>query len=189
MTDELWFQIISESFYLPDESGIPWWKTRPSNHFLTQQGASLFNSVYALKPAGTTSRKDGRRAILFRHGSKKIRVLGYQIVWALTHGRKPELQIDHKDQNPTNDKPDNLRLATNVQNQGNSGPPSHNTSGVKGVRWDKKNQNWKAQISIGNKNQHIGCYPSIALAAEAYRAKAIAHFGEDFACFSSKGQS
>ena len=40
----------------------------------------------------------------------------------------------------------NLRLATNGQNQANRPKPTRNTSGYKGVSWDKRARRWKTEI-------------------------------------------
>ena len=49
--------------------------------------------------------------------------------------------IDHRDTNPLNNQRVNLRSATRSQNSANTGKSKNNTSGYKGVHWDKKNKN------------------------------------------------
>ena len=65
--------------------------------------------------------------------------------WAMANGYKKNLTIDRRD-NSGDYKPSNCRWVTQsvqVQNQGLS---TKNTSGVKGVCWDKSRQKWKMAI-------------------------------------------
>lgn len=186
MTDELWLKIISECFFLPDDSGVPYWKSRPLEHFCSDRYMRTANSRQGLKPAGDTSRADGRRRVkVFCYG-QSMRVYGYHIVWALTHGCRPTSEIDHRDRDPTNDRPDNLRLATHQQNIGNVAVPRHNTSGVKGVSWRSDREAWRAYIKIDGKYKHLGHFTSKSDAQDAYAAAAVKHFGKDFACMESQ---
>ncbi len=52
----------------------------------------------------------------------------------------------------------------------------NNTSGCKGVCWDKKNQNWKAYIYFQNKRYHLGSYKDINLAIKARKAAEKKYF-------------
>lgn len=58
----------------------------------------------------------------------------------------PEGDIDHRDCNGLNNIRSNLRRATRTQNLGNRGKTRLNTSGFKGVTWDKNRNKWKMQI-------------------------------------------
>src|SRR5690606_34267486 len=53
-------------------------------------------------------RKDNRRYIKTPYG----RFFEHKLVWLMVYGHLPEKQIDHIDQDPTNNKIENLRLAT-----------------------------------------------------------------------------
>lgn len=43
----------------------------------------------------------------------------------------------------------------------------NNTSGVKGVSWDKEKQKWRAQINFQRKNIYLGCFGTLEAAAKA----------------------
>ena len=65
----------------------------------------------------------------------------------------PENQkcVDHIDNNKKNNKLTNLRFATSRENNQNASLSSKNTSGTKGVSWNKKAMKWTAQIKINGK--------------------------------------
>ena len=57
------------------------------------------------------------------------------------------IQVDHKDQNKTNNKLSNLRLLTNAEQQLNTKVRSNCKSGHRGVFFDKKGNKWRAYIA------------------------------------------
>ncbi len=69
--------------------------------------------------------------------------------------------MDHIDNNRLNNKLNNLRWASHQENQMNSSISSKNTSGVKGVYYDKTRNKWVAQISIDGTMKNIGRYDNI----------------------------
>ena len=82
--------------------------------------------------------------------------------------------VDHIDNNPLNNKIENLRPATISQNAYNARLKSTNKSGVKGVSWDKKSNKWRAQCSLNGKAQLLGFYDKLSDAkvmVEKYRNK------------------
>jgi hypothetical protein len=100
----------------------------------------------------------------------------------LIMGDPPGLQIDHKD----NEKPDhgldnqssNLRVCTNSGNSKNRGKSSNNTSGYKGVSWDKQKNKWVAQITFDGQHRVIGFFTTAESAAHAYDTAAKKYHGE-----------
>jgi len=86
--------------------------------------------------------------------------------------------IDHKDNNRTNNHIDNLRWATKRENVINSKISSKNSSGYKGVSYDKKNNKWKARININGVNTFLGYYVEKNDAIEARKLKANMTLGE-----------
>lgn len=51
----------------------------------------------------------------------------------------------------------------------NGKPPKNNTSGVRGVFWNKRRHKWQAQIKFQGKNRFLGYFDDLADAAEARR--------------------
>ena len=96
----------------------------------------------------------------------------HRIIWKMHYKTEPPEIIDHKDQNKLNNRIDNLREATKEQNQQNRVKNKNNTSGVKGVFWDKTKNKWLVQIRANGKANHLGRYSdkseAISVAKEAY---------------------
>jgi hypothetical protein len=86
-------------------------------------------------------------------------------------------QVDHApDHNGLNNQKSNLRT-TKDKNQRNAQLSRANTSGFKGVSWDKKKRKWVAQIRY-IKNRFLGYFATAELAAKAYDAAALKYYGE-----------
>jgi len=86
--------------------------------------------------------------------------------------------VDHIDRNGLNNQRSNLRICTKSQNGISRPAQSNNTSGYKGVTWDKTRKKWKAQIMLNQKGIFIGRFNTPEEAATAYDKKAIEIFGE-----------
>ena len=56
------------------------------------------------------------------------------------------MEIDHIDGDKTNNRLENLQLADHYQNMHNHPKLKTNTSGVKGISWNKSNNRWDARI-------------------------------------------
>ena len=90
-------------------------------------------------------------------GYLRVRVNGvyhsvHRVVWAMTHGHWPDHDLDHIDGNRLNNSPSNLRKSTQALNMRNTARRSDNTSGVRGVSWDKQRGMWRARIEVAGKS-------------------------------------
>ena len=95
----------------------------------------------------------------------------HRFVWAVGTGAWPKGHIDHINGIRNDNRFCNLREATQAENnQNHHGMRSNNTSGVKGVHFDKKRGKWLAQISANRKHVHLGRFDTIEQATEAIRA-------------------
>jgi hypothetical protein len=85
------------------------------------------------------------------------------------YGFMPEY-VDHADNNRTNNRIENLRECTNQQNSFNAQISKNNTSGVKGVSWDKSRNKWQSKTMFGRKTVHLGRFNTIDEAAIAIKS-------------------
>lgn len=113
----------------------------------------------------------------------RVRVFGirykvHQIVWCIKTGTWPTTHIDHRDLNPKNNRWDNLRSASRMENSANSHRRRGNQSGFKGVIWDGSSNRWKAQLRTGGRNYNLGRYACPEEAHAAYCRAAVEQFGE-----------
>jgi hypothetical protein len=82
----------------------------------------------------------------------------HRIIFLYHHGYIPENDVDHIDQNPLNNRIENLREVSHSCNMRNSKMRVDNTSGIKGVYFHKQTQKWMARIDINNKTSFIGVF-------------------------------
>ena len=81
----------------------------------------------------------------------------HRVIFLYAFGYLPEHQVDHISRDRLDNRPCNLREVTPQCNTRNTGVGSKNTSGVKGVSWNKCGRKWRTQIVVG-KQQHLGFY-------------------------------
>ena len=86
--------------------------------------------------------------------------------------------VDHVNGNGLDNRRANLRQATNQQNSQNRGLSSINTSGYKGVGFDRRRRKWRAYIHVDGRQRHLGYFTTAPEAAAAYDIAAIEHFGD-----------
>jgi hypothetical protein len=80
--------------------------------------------------------------------------------------------VDHINGNGLDNRRANLREATKRQNGWNRGPNRANTSGFKGVTWNKACRSWQAKITVGGASSYLGLFARAEEAAVAYDAAA-----------------
>lgn len=102
----------------------------------------------------------------------------HRLAWLIMMDKWPEFEIDHRDTNRSNNRWKNLRCATQSQNLCNRRRQKNNTSGFKGVSWDKINKNWQANIHLNGRLVHLGRLDSPKEAHTVYCKKALQFRGE-----------
>lgn len=89
----------------------------------------------------------------------------------------PDQRIDHKNRNPYDNRKENLRLATQLQNVVNRGVRSDNKSGYKGVV-QRPSGKFVAHVKHGGKQINVGTHDTAEEAAIAYNRKSLELYGE-----------
>lgn len=168
-TPEMLRQVLR---YEPD-TGKLFWLRRPRDMFVSKRGCSTWNARFASKEAMT--------AISGGYHVGKVNYklcMAHRVIWALVHGHWPENDIDHINGYRADNRLANLREATRSQNNVNSGVRADNTSGFKGVHFNKQQGKWQAQVYRNGKSKHLGFFVAAAEAGKAYQEAAKRVYGE-----------
>lgn len=129
--------------YIPHSSGLQWKASRSPWLNGTVAGSINSRGYWVVSIGGV---------------KKKTHV----IVWEMHHGPTPQgFLIDHKDGDKLCNLIENLRPATRSQNCWNAAKPKTNTSGHKGICWNKKSQLWQVQIKVNRRPIYGGCFQTI----------------------------
>lgn len=94
------------------------------------------------------------------------RIFAHRVAWLLHYGEWPEGIVDHKNGDRSDNRIENLRLATPSQNAANAKLYKTNTSGFKGVS-ERSPGKFRAYIYKDKKMIRLGQYST---AEEAYQA-------------------
>jgi len=91
------------------------------------------------------------------NGYKQVSVDGFiyythRVVWLINYGAWPKL-IDHINHNPGDNRLENLRECTHVENATNRSLNKNNSSGYHGVCWCNFTSRWQAYIWIDGKQK------------------------------------
>lgn len=108
---------------------------------------------------------------------KNVMIKQHRIIFVMFHKKIP-FYVDHIDGNPSNNRIENLREATAIENLRNSRKQLRNTSGTKGVFWHKRKQKWIASCSVNGKLHHIGYFEDKEKAKDAIQSFRKIHHGE-----------
>ena len=145
----------------------------PGTGVFTRKPTESFNpKVRAGEPAGYLS-PDGY--VYIRVLRKKY--LAHRLAWFYMNGHWPS-EIDHANGTKNDNRICNLRESTRSQNMANTIKPKHNSSGVKGVCYDKTNRKWLAYVVVNKRMRNLGRFDSFDEAVEKRKAEAERVFGE-----------
>lgn len=125
------------------------------------------------KESGSSAHLQGYRIISIKNAN----YYAHRLIWKMFNNEEHGF-IDHIDQDPSNNKIENLRLISQSQNLHNTGNPKNNTSGVKGVSWNKKCNKWCAYIMIDNKTTYLGLHIDFNKACQARKKAELKYFPE-----------
>lgn len=156
---------VRKYFSYNPETGEIRWVSRVRSHFPNRRAGCPM--------------PDGRRVVILRGK----RMYTSRLAWFLTYGQWPMQRVDHIDGNPGNDALSNLRLATASQNSANHHHRNkwHNPAypGASFKPYSRPaSRPWIAQIYVGGKRKHLGCFASAAEASDVYKAAHLQVYGE-----------
>jgi hypothetical protein len=109
-----------------------------------------------------------------RKGGKKINIFMHCEIL----GHPDGMETDHINCNKLDDRKSNLRICTNSQQRQNCPIRKDNTSGFKGVSFNKDVRKWEAYINCNRVRTRLGFHDSPEEAAYAYDNMARKLFGE-----------
>jgi hypothetical protein len=101
----------------------------------------------------------------------------HRIIWKMMTGDDPSDTVDHKNNDPRDNRWSNLRIANETQQKWNRGLQSNNKSGYRGVSLHM-NGRYQARINDGRTYKHLGLFDTPKEASEAYQAAARMLHGE-----------
>lgn len=130
--------------------------------------------------AGKNGRTYYARGRITQSDGTIIRVEMHRIILSQMIGRPlaDHEYTDHVNGNGLDNRDENLRLSTFIQNMQNKRPELNKKSKYKGVAWHEKAGKWRAYITCNKKVIFLGFYAIEEQAARAYNKKALELFGE-----------
>ncbi len=108
--------------------------------------------------------------------------LAHRVAWALHYGCWPAVPLDHRNTTKNDNRIDNFRLASVTENNRNRPKQSNNTSGYKGVTFNKAAQKYHAKIMRDKKCISLGYFNDPIEASIAYK-NAAKEYHHEFARF------
>lgn len=125
-----------------------------------------------------TNLKTGNVVGWHHSGYLRTYVLGkkyylHRLVWLYVFGRFPDHEIDHINNDRSDNRFTNLREATREQNLRNKPVRCDNQTGLKGVEFIKKLNKYRAVISFRGVRRRLGTFATAEQASEAYKQEAL----------------
>lgn len=134
-------------------------------------------SHVARRPWDVAGRKNEKGYTIIDIESRQFRA--HRLAWLYVHGRWPSDQLDHRNGDRSDNRLVNLRDATNKENHENFALSRGNTSGYRGVSWDKNRQKFTAKVVHHGKTINVGRFDTAEEAGAAAAAKRAELFTHD----------
>ena len=150
------------------------------DNYLVSNFGNVKNSKTNKIMSPATHRYGYKRITLCKNGNCKNFYIHRLVALAFLENIDNKKVIDHIDNNPANNNVKNIRWATSKDNCYNQDKRITNTSGFKGVTFNKPSNKYQANIRINGKKKHLGLFKSAEEASKAYEAKAKEIHGEFF---------
>lgn len=166
-------EYIRENLRYDPETGYLWW-IKESDHRVGKKRDLDKSADYIHKNSGYVNVN-----LSLTGGQFPYRA--HRVAWFLHYGSWPDKSLDHINGIKTDNRIENLRPATQQENDRNRKAYKGCSSKYKGVSWSKSCQKWKSYIRSNQRQEHLGIYSSEEEAAQAYDKAARERFG-DYAC-------
>ena len=163
-------ELVRSLFDYDPNSGILRWKVQANR-------PRKWNSRYAGTIIGWKSQGYIQVQI---SAPERANYYAHVLAWCHYYGYWPPDQLDHKDRDRSNNRIDNLRMASHSDNNCNKGRLRTNTSGAAGVSFHRESGKWRVRINRGGTKVFDGLFATREEAIAARRA-AIAEFHGEFA--------
>jgi len=114
-----------------------------------------------IKAGEEAGRTDGQGYRTVRFNYKMYRT--HHLIYLMFHGVLPKI-IDHINGNRLDNRIENLRIATESQNNCNKVRQINNTSGSKNVKWHERIKKYEVSVQINKERKYIGVFEDLELA-------------------------
>lgn len=152
--------------YEPETGKLYWlerdvsWFTNGVRHTATHQSRK-WNSKNAGREAFSTPSTGYLKGAVLNKA-----FLAHRVIWKMVYGVDAD-HIDHISGQRDDNRLENLRNVSATGNARNMGIPSHNTSGVMGLSFDKARRQWAAYITLADRKKSIGRFHCFGQAIKA----------------------
>lgn len=153
-------KLLKEMFGYRDDGNLYW--------ICNMSGSARFGDI-----AGYFDKTKGYITVSVK--SKNYRL--HRMIFLWHEGYLPEF-IDHDDGNPLNNRIGNLQPITRSQNAMKSKNFKNNTSGFRGVYWDKRKRRWEVMLNANGIRHKLGRFKDKNDAIKARIAGEDKYFGE-----------
>lgn len=169
--------------YDPD-TGTLTWRTRDTRYAKNQAYADRWNTRFAGQRAETDDYKGYYQTAVCGKLYRTHRIC-YALAYSIDLADVPP-EVDHEDGDGQHNAKTNLRASSRSTNAKNGRIRTRNTSGLKGVSWDKSSSSWRAHIMVNRRQYDKRGFASAELAHVWYLAKAR-ELHEEFGCGNANG--
>lgn len=146
-----------------DLAGLHWsYKTTPEGHIYAKRDVTEIPQI--------KGRQKRKRREISLHRTILERIIGRRL--------QTGEMCDHINGDTLDNRRANLRVASSAQNNQNCKMHIDNSSGYKGVYWEKRVRRWRADIQANGERRFLGLYATAVEASEAYQRAALELHGE-----------
>ena len=138
------------------DTGILTWIKKPSKKIVLNSRAG-------------SQTETGYRTLYFK--GKKYQE--HHVIWCIVHGQFPTMQIDHIDQDRSNNAINNLREVSQSENSRNRARARRTRLGEVGIWWCRRRRKYVAEITLNRKKVYQKTFDDIDDAIRERKAKAL----------------